>query len=131
MNLKVPTKIEIKESPGRGLGVFATKKIFKNEVIEECHLLPLPVKAGESSNLFNDYRFNYPQSGKLQELVIPFGYGCIYNHSDNNNATWKDHPEYKAFQFIAIKDINPGEEICTYYGDSSYWEDGRQHIGLL
>ena len=43
MNLKVPTKVEIKKSPGKGLGVFATKKIFKNEIIEECHLLPLPV----------------------------------------------------------------------------------------
>ena len=111
--------------------MFATKKIFKNEIIEECHLLPLPLKKGEPSSLFTDYRFNYPQSGEIEELVIPFGYGCIYNHSDNNNATWRDHPEYKAFQFIAVKDINPGEEICTYYGGDAYWEDGRQHVDKI
>ena len=131
MELKVASKITIKESPGKGLGVFATKKIFKNEIIEECHLLSLPIPKGEPSTLFNDYRFNYPTQGEIEELVIPFCYGCIYNHSNDNNAIWKDHPYYKAFQFIAVKDIEPGEEICTYYGGDSYWNDGRNHVSLL
>ena len=30
---------------------------------------------------------------------------------------------FKTFQFFAIKDINPGEEICTFYGGEIYWDE--------
>ena len=41
MIIKVPTKIEIKTSPGKGRGVFATDFIKRNEIIEICHLVIL------------------------------------------------------------------------------------------
>lgn len=130
MKLKVATKVEVKDSPGKGLGVFATNYILAGEVIEECHLVTLPIPNGEPSDMLIDYRFNWPQDSETQEQVIPFGNGCIYNHNDNNNAIWRDHPRYKAFQFVAIKDIHPGEEICTYYGGDDYWNE-RSYIDKL
>jgi SET domain-containing protein len=129
--IKVPTKIEIKESPGKGLGVFATEDIEKEEVIEECLLLKLPIEKGEMSSLFLDYRFNYPQSGEWTEQVLPMGYGVYYNHSSTNNAYWRDHPSIRAFQFVANRKIEKGEEICTFYGDDGYWNDGRESINIL
>jgi len=131
MKLKVANKIEIKESVCKGYGVFAIDVIEPGEIIEECHLLTLPINKGEASDLLIDYRFCWPVSSDWQEQVIPFGYGCIYNHSNDNNAFWQDHPETKAFQFIANRRILPGEEICTYYGDSNYWADGRDNIIVL
>jgi SET domain-containing protein len=117
-----PSKCVVKPSSGKGLGVFATELIHKDEIIEECHLLTIPDNALLFvGDLFNDYRFNWPQKGITLEQVLPLGFGCIYNHSDNNNAFWRDHPTEKLFQFIATKDILPGEEICTYYGDNIYW----------
>lgn len=117
-----PSKCIVKPSPGKGLGVFATELIKEGEVIEECHLLTIPDNALLFvGDLFNDYRFNWPQKGTTLEQVLPLGFGCIYNHSDNNNAFWRDHPSEKLFQFIANKDILPDEEICTYYGDNTYW----------
>lgn len=130
MKLKVATKVEVKDSPGKGLGVFATNYILAGEVIEECHLVTLPIPNGEPSDMLIDYRFNWPQDSETQEQVIPFGNGCIYNHSDNNNAIWRDHPRYKAFQFVAVKDIYPGEEIYTYYGGDDYWNE-RSYIDKL
>jgi len=130
MKLKLATKVEVKDSPGKGLGVFATDYILQGEVIEECHLVTLPIPNGKSSSLLIDYRFNWPQDSETTEQVIPFGNGCIYNHNDDNNAIWKDHPRYKVFQFIAVKNINPGEEICTYYGDDDYWNE-RSYINKL
>lgn len=118
--LKLATKVEIKESHGKGLGVFATEFIYKGEIIEECHLIPVPILRGQK--IFIDYIFGWPSKLSL-EMVLPLGYGCIYNHSDNNNATWQDHPTLKAFQFIAVKNINPGEEICTFYGGDIYWDE--------
>lgn len=121
--INVPTKIEVKLSQGKGMGVFATQKILDGEIIETCYLLTIP----KEGNLLNDYRFLYPKR-TLTEYVIPLGFGCIYNHSDSPNADWLDHPEYKAFNFVAIKDIEIGEEICTYYGGDDYWNSRKKNI---
>ena len=130
MKLKLATKVEVKDSPGKGLGVFATDHILEGEIIEECHLVTLPIAKGEPSDLLINYRFNWPQDRETSEQVIPFGNGCIYNHNDDNNAIWRDHPRYKAFQFVAVKSIYPGEEICTYYGGDDYWNE-RSYINKL
>ena len=48
MNLLIPTKIEIKPSPGKGMGVFAIDVIEVGEVIEECHFVILKDQIGRS-----------------------------------------------------------------------------------
>ena len=140
MKLKVPAKVEVKDSEIHGLGVFATERIERDEIIEECHLITLPIDKNTPPDLLKNYRFNWPQGrpsdGPIHAIVelklengevlkatlpeegnvLPLGYGCIYNHNDDNNAHWLNHPRCKAFQFIAIKDIEAGEEICTNYG---------------
>jgi SET domain-containing protein len=131
MKLKTASKIEIKESPGKGYGVFAIDVIEAGEIIEECHLVSLPISKGEASDILINYRYCWPCTEDWQEQVVALGYGSIYNHSDDNNAFWQDHPSAKAFQFIANRRILPGEEICIYYGDSSYWADGRDDISLI
>jgi SET domain-containing protein len=125
MELKIATKIEIKTSPGKGMGVFAVEPIKEGEVIEECHLIKLPTKKWETSSLLVDYRFCYPMGENWEDYVLPLGYGCIYNHNDNNNAMWRNHPIYRAFQFYALRDIEPGEEICTNYGPGYYWSGSK------
>lgn len=132
MELKPPTKVIVKMTPHKGWGCFATEKIHADEIIEECYLLTVPMNPGEASSLFIDYRFNWPQGeGQWEEQVLPVGYGCVYNHSNDSNATWRNHPECKAFRFIATRDIEKGEEICTYYGGDSYWEDGRGNTEVI
>jgi SET domain-containing protein len=130
MNLLVPTKIEIKNTPGKGFGVFATDVIEIGEVIEECHLVTLPIKQGDISDLLADYRFAYPLGSEYWEHVVVLGYGSIYNHSNSNNAAWRNHPILRAFQFYAVKQIQPGEEICTYYGGDSYWKE-RSSVTII
>jgi hypothetical protein len=121
MNLLTPTKIEIKSSPGKGMGVFAIDHIGIGEIIEECHLVSLHLEKNVYSPVLEDYRFVYPKGPNFQEYVMPLGYAGIYNHSNEFNADWNDHPYIKAFQFYATKNIIPGEEICIYYGDGIYW----------
>ena len=115
--LKIPTKITIEESPIHGFGVFATDIIERNEVIEECHLIITESDPNMMLPWQKDYGFAYPIKMGT-ESVIPLGYGAIYNHSDDNNAFWRHHPAYKAFQFVALRQIKIGEEIMTYYGKS-------------
>jgi len=142
MKIKLATKVEVKTSPGKGMGVFATSKILAGELIEECHLIFLDLPMQNTPSFLEHYRFYYPQKPKqtlrgalgltsppgmrtaapiqYEDYVIPSGYGCIYNHDNNSNAFWQDHPKHKTFQFIAKRDINPGEEICTYYGNVQF-----------
>lgn len=120
MQIKMPTKIEVKSSPIHGLGVFATDFIKKGEIIEECPVITITNVEATISNILIRYRFLFPVKDPVEQC-IPLGYGCIYNHSDNNNATWVDG-RYRMFNFVAIKDILPGEEICTRYGGDDYWK---------
>lgn len=127
-----PTKVTVKTSPGKGLGCFANSRISKDEVFEECYLLDIDQVQGVE--LFKDYRFNYPHSGEFKGQVLPMGFGCIYNHNNTPNAAWRDHPDrnldVKIFQFYALRDIYPGEEICTFYGGEEYWKY-RSHVKIL
>ena len=83
MKIEIPSKIEVKSSPIHGLGVFAKDFIKKGEVIEECPVITVTKIETTISNILIRYRFLYPVSDPI-EHCIPLGYGCIYNHSDNN-----------------------------------------------
>jgi SET domain-containing protein len=116
--IQVPTKIEIKESPNKGLGVFAKEKIFKGEIIEISPLIELKVPF--TSDVLSDYRFGYPRKGKNHIYVVALGYGSLFNHSDQNNADWRDGGDM-IFEFFTLRDIEPGEEIYLKYGGPEYF----------
>lgn len=133
MKIYPPKKIYIARSPIHGWGVFASELINEGEIIEETPLLDLQMKKGESSALLVDYRFNWPQGsgGSWDKQVIAWGYGSIYNHSNEPNATWVSNLENETFQFIATKQIQIDEEIFTYYGGVDYWQDGRTNTNVV
>jgi SET domain-containing protein len=122
MNIPIPNKIEVKSSPIHGLGVFATEKILKDEIIETCYSIFFKIDLGLNDDILLKYRFSYPCGVKPLKYAIPLGYGCIYNHSDNNNATWTCNSDNGIYYFIALRDIEIGEEICTSYGNQEYWK---------
>ena len=105
--------IVVKKSKLHGYGVFAKNKIKKGEILEECHLINVDIPT-------HPYIFSYPKNHTPDDndfdLVIPSGYGFVYNSSSNcfeANATWisKDN----MFTFISIKDIEKNQEILIEY----------------
>ena len=125
------TKIYIDKSSVHGWGVFAYDEIKEGEVFEECPVFTLPIPKGESSPLLIDYRFNWPQGTEWEEQVVSWGFGSLYNRSDDPNAYWISDLGRKTFKFIAVKNISPGQEIFIWYGDSNYWSDGRTHTQVV
>lgn len=119
--------IEVRLTPNKGYGVFATKNINEGDLIEKCYCIKAADTFPELPSPLMDYAYNYPQGIETDKTiqVIALGYGSIYNHDDTPNAKWKDAEEEMYFDFIAIKDIKAGEEICTYYGDS-YWPQSNE-----
>jgi len=124
-------KIYIDKSPIHGWGVFAYEDIKQGEVFEECPVHPLPIPKGESSSLLIDYRFNWPQGTEWDEQVVSWGYGSLYNHSNEPNAYWISDLEKRTFKFIASKDIQKDQEIFIWYGDINYWNDGRSNTHIV
>lgn len=125
-----PTKIKIDVSPGKGLGVFATEKIYKDEIIEECPVFGIGELSNDANKIFHNYKFSYPKS-RYEENVIAWGYGSLYNHSNNPNCDWSEHPYHRGFRFISLRDIEEGEEILIYYGGKDYWRNKRSHIKIV
>lgn len=123
-------KIEIRKSLIHGWGVFAKENIKSGEILEEAPFLIVPMSQGEGSSLFIDYRFNFPRTGWKYQ-TIPFGFSCIYNHSNDPNAGWETDNENNLFVFFTKRDIMKDEEICTYYGSENYWQDGRTHTKVI
>ena len=134
MNFRIdtPSKIFIDKSPIHGWGVFAKVDIEENEIIEECPLLVLPISKGEVTSLLIDYRFNWPQGGSpWDKQVVSTGFALLYNHSNTPNAAWRSNLENNTFEFYSIKNIKAGEEVFVWYGDVSYWNDGRAHTNVV
>jgi hypothetical protein len=133
MKILPPNKVYVAKSSVHGFGVFANEFIKEGEIIEETPLLDLKIKKGESTSLMVDYRFNWPQGagGNWTKQVLPWGYGCIYNHSNEPNAHWRSNLERETFEFVANRDIQIDEEIFTYYGGVEYWNDGRANTNVV
>jgi SET domain-containing protein len=123
-------KIEMRKSPIHRWGVFAKEDITSGEILEEIPFLIIPMAKGEVSGLFLDYRFNFPSGENWKYQTLPLGFACIYNHSNTPNAGWYTDEENEIFVFTANKNIKKDEEICTYYGDVNYWNDGRNRIDV-
>jgi len=122
--LKVPNNLYVKWTEEKGYGVFSDKPIWKGQLIERCYCIKTGTPKFPVSGDLMDYVFNYPKGPSVDEgavHVLPLGFGCIYNHAEDNNAAWHNTPDLEFhFDFIAERDIPAHEEICTYYG-KDYW----------
>jgi hypothetical protein len=120
-----PDKITLKlVSPEIGLGVFATKTIKKNTLIERCPLIRL----NWHRNYHGDpqlHRYLYTNKGcQCQEcqahgpiMFMVLGYGMLYNHHDSPNGIWNFHFKELYADIIANENIKAGEQILVSYGD--------------
>lgn len=120
--LKQFKKIAFGNSNVSGRGVFATEKINKGEIIEEC-----PFIIAKLSELKNTTMMDYVYKLNEEECAVVLGYGFLYNHSNDPSAVWRADKNNKIIKFIALKDIEVGEEIFHCYGPE-YWQTRNQKL---
>jgi len=126
----INSKIEVRESSIHGLGIFALQTIQPKEIIE---ISPVVMCSGDTfdtlkriygeRHVFHDYCFKCKDIG----YGFPLGYGGLYNHSWEPNAFWKLNESGPRLIFRAIKEIEPGTEICIKYNPNSndlWFDDG-------
>tara|TARA_R110002020_G_scaffold194547_1_gene395434 strand:- start:177 stop:560 length:384 start_codon:yes stop_codon:yes gene_type:complete len=113
MILEKNPNIEVRKSILHGWGVFAINDIPKDALLEECHGLFL------SRDEFKKVR-TIPGIGCnsfaiKNEIIIPYGYGAIYNSRKDNNVTIKFNKEKRTLDFYTKKDVKANEELFLNY----------------
>ena len=125
---------EIRESSGKGRGVFALRRYEKDELIEraptftcEDSLLSMLYDANCDRTVFHDYVFN-----SYGIVHVALGWASIYNHSRDNNAHWKVDNEKQQIEIRARKAIEHGEEITVLYVNdpSKLWFENSENLSL-
>jgi hypothetical protein len=95
----VYVQVEEKESPIHGTGVFSKEPISKGQSIGVSHI-----------------RKEFEKNGKMYQAPFPSKQIGGYNHSEEPNVTEVDNGDH--ITLIAIRDIQPGEELVSNYDDS-------------
>lgn len=107
------TTIKVKKAAKKGRGVFAVKRITKDEEIERVPVLILPaadIFGSTRTSKLADYVFEWDKD----EMALALGYGSLYNHSFRPNAQyWRQGKDTQIY--VALRDIEPGEEITINY----------------
>lgn len=110
----------------KGRGVFADKRYRCGDLIETCPVIVLAPSDYEC--LHENGLYGYVFGWGENQCALALGYGSLYNHSYRPNARYENLSEEEAIQYVAIRTIAKGEEICVNYnGDpedrSPLWFD--------
>ena len=105
----------LKQSAGRGRGVFAARSFQAGEVIEVCPVIALSsddVAQLDKTRLY-DYYFGWGADNKGGAIAL--GFGSLYNHSYAPNAAYRKSQADGTISIVALSSIAPNDEILFKY----------------
>ncbi|MEZ4860554.1 MAG: SET domain-containing protein [Caldilineaceae bacterium] len=104
--------LSIQSVAGKGRGVFAQEFIRQGEIFECAAVIVLPAMQWgyvERTELFN-YCYAWGE-----DSALALGYGSLFNHSYQPNAVYVKQFDAQRIDYMALRDIAPGEEITINY----------------
>ena len=116
MSLIPSSLIEVRRTPGKGRGVFARAPIPEGTIIERAPVLVIPAVEVDE-NPYDTVITRYCFQWGADTVAVVLGFGSLYNHSYQPNAYYRDRRN-RVKEFIALRDIRPGEEITINYNGS-------------
>ena len=130
----IDSRLEIQWVPEiSGWGVFATTDIPVGTIIERAPLIVYPAKISDmtfwllqaegvmSEDMILD---RYLLRWKGSASAVPLGWSGLYNHSDQNNATFQNCGEEDLIEIRTTKQILAGEQCLVSYGDQWFKDKG-------
>jgi SET domain-containing protein len=111
------TNLFVSYAGHKGRGVFTSKVLKKDDLIEICPVIELSYKEHQSlsGHTLENYTFVWNTSKKNVAIVL--GFGSLYNHSAKPNADYIKKIKEGVMVYKALKTIKAGEEITIDYGD--------------
>ena len=112
------SRLEVKETPDKGRGVFARGPFAKGEVIEIAPIILIVAQHWHyiEPTVLERVIFNFGPEG--EHAAVALGYGSLYNHAYSPNAEYIKVWEERVIRFVALRDIRDGEEITINYNGS-------------
>ena len=107
--------VEIKSSPKRGRGVFATANIKQGTVLEVSPVIVLSEKERKTieKTLLFDYIFEWGIDKK--KACVALGYVSLYNHNYEANCEYEMDFKKRLMTIKTVKPIKKGEELFVNY----------------
>jgi len=124
--LKPPTKVELRTSDVGGYGVFATRFIKENEVIEEAPYVKTNYRSKDLiHNELRQILYTFPCKCEACEyrgnsFVLSSGFIQMYNHAEQGKESVKFDwiHDSRIIRVIATKNIKANEEVFHCYGSN-------------
>jgi SET domain-containing protein len=119
MSTQIPG-LYIMETEEKGRGVYTSIPISKGDIIESAPVIVFDDKDRQllHKTLLHDYYFLWESEGDQEyEAAVALGYGSLYNHSKEPNTEFIPVFDEKVIEFVAIRDIEAGEEILIEYDE--------------
>jgi SET domain-containing protein len=119
--------LEMRDSPGRGRGVFAARAIPSRTQVTVSPVLVLPHAEYEQHGrhtVLGHYAFTW-RDAQPPSMALALGLGSIFNHAAEPNTGWQCDLQGLAIRYIALRDIAAGEELFICYGGAGklWFED--------
>jgi hypothetical protein len=112
--------LRLSHIPGKGRGVTANKRFSKGELIEEDPVIELPDPEWQEleKTALKDYYFVWTECS----TAIPLGNGALLNYSETPNAEAIRNLQSQSMAFVALRNIEPGEEITIDYNSPPWFK---------
>lgn len=109
----------VKDTGDRGRGVFANRPFKKDEVVEECPVLPFQYSFDLLPKGLQHYLFSWHTVKGLDWHAVALGYGSLYNHNNPANLRAEIDGNKQVIRFLARKDVEKDQELTINYNDVS------------
>lgn len=107
-------KLEVRDSPVHGRGVFATEDIKENVVVEESHLVETEVGPGCNKYTLDRYFWSGLKEGTH---LISLGLASVFNSSETPNLKFEYIVEENIYRFTTTRLIHKDEELFINYAE--------------
>lgn len=106
--------LRIESIRGKGRGVVADRAIKVGEVLERAPVLVIPADEWDmaGATIVARYAFKWRTTG---DSALALGRCSLLNHSYSPNAWAHSRVRERVIEFIALRDIDEGEEITINY----------------
>ncbi|TFY83788.1 hypothetical protein EWM64_g213 [Hericium alpestre] len=112
---------EIRYVEGKGRGVFATRTITAQTLVEIC---PVLLFSAEEYELHGKYTVldHYTFKWRDGRMALALGLGSLFNHSENPNISYTIDSTTDSIRYTTARRIEPNEELCIFYGHKLWFD---------
>lgn len=111
--------LRVRAIRGKGRGAIAARPLAKGEVLDRASVVIVPAREWKliSRSVLSAYCFTW-EGGEEGDTAIALGKGSFCNHSYSPNAYARQNRRARVIEFVALHDIEEGEEVTiNYNGD--------------